>query len=153
MADHEKHVKQVFDRLKAAGLRLKPTKCVFGLKEVKLLGHVLDSQGIRTDPDKVSAIRDLGTPPSVTEVRSFLGMTGYYRQCVPNYAQVSEPLIALIRKHVRFSWDSACDVAFNTLKRLLISSHVMTPPDINQPYKLHTDACDYAIGGHISARR
>ena len=145
--DHHKHLQLVFDRLRNAGLRLKPTKCHFGMSEVKLLGYILSGAGIRTDPEKVVAINNLGSPESVPEVRSFLGMTGYYRQCIPDYAKIAEPLVALTRKHEQFSWTSTRQEAFESLKMLLTSSHVMAAPRLDRPYKLYTDACDYAIGG------
>ena len=146
-SDHERHLQCVFDRLRMAGLRLKPTKCSFGLSQVKLLGYILDADGIRADPEKARAINDLQPPTTVREVRSFLGMTGYYRQCMPGYARIEEPLIRLTRKHARFEWDKSQQEAFDTLKQLLMSSHVMTAPDTSRPYKLYTDACDYAVGG------
>ena len=145
--DHEKHLQLVFDRLRQAGLRLKPTKCHFGLSEVKLLGYILNGEGIQTDPEKVAAINNLATPTSVSEVRSFLGMSGYYRQCIPDYAQVAEPLVALTRKFAQFTWSEERQKAFDILKSLLTSSHVMAAPRTDQPYKLYTDACDYAVGG------
>ena len=147
MEDHEHHLQLVFDRLRDAGLRLKPTKCAFGLEEVKLLGYIVGTQGIRTDPEKVTAIANLKPPKTVNEVRSFLGMTGYYRSCVPDYAKTAEPLVSLTRKHIRFDWNDERQRAFDTLKELLTSSHVMTAPDTTKPYKLYTDACDYAVGG------
>ena len=145
--DHIKHLQLVFDKLRDAGLKLKPTKCAFGLPEVKLLGYVLNADGITTDPDKVDVIAKLKPPTTVKEVRSMLGMCNYYRNSLPNYATVAEPLIALTRQNVRFSWDDDKQAAFDELKRLLTSSHVMAAPDMNRPYRLYTDACDYAIGG------
>ena len=145
--EHVDHLQLVFDRLREAGLKLKPTKCAFGLPEVKLLGYILNEQGIQTDPDKVAAIANLQPPTTVKEVRSMLGMCNYYRSSLPNYAKVAEPLIELTRKYVRFTWNKERQEAFDELKRLLTSSHVMAPPDINKPYKMYTDACDFAIGG------
>ena len=78
-----------------------------------------------------------------------LGMCNYYRNTLPNYATVAEPLIALTRQNVRCSWDDDNQAAFDELKRLLTSSHVMAAPDMNRPYRLYTDACDYAIGGRL----
>ena len=75
-----------------------------------------------------------------------LGMCNYYRNSLPNYATLAEPLIALTRQNVRLSWDDDKQAAFDELKRLLTSSHVMVAPDRNRPYRLYTDACDYAIG-------
>ena len=144
--DHEKHL-QLVDVLWQAGLRLKPTKCHFGLSEVKLLGYILNGEGIQTDPEKVAAINNLATPTSVSEVRSFLGMSGYHRQCIQDYAQVAEPLVALTRKFAQFTWSEKRQKAFDILKLLLTSSHVMAAPRTYQPYKLYTDACDYAVEG------
>ena len=139
--DHVRHLQLVFDRLRKAGLKLKPTKCAFGLPEVKLLGYVLNADGIKTDPDKVAVIANLLPPTTVKETRSFLGRYNYYRNSLPNYATVAEPLIALTRRNVRFTWDDHKQTAFDELKRLLTSSHVMAAPDLNRPYKLYTDAC------------
>ena len=140
----------MFDRLREAELKLKPTKCAFGLPEVKILKYILNANGVQTDPDKVAAIANLQPPTTVKEVRSMLGMCNYYRTSLPNYAKVAEPLIELTRKQVRFTWNNERQEAFDELKQLLISSHVMAPPDIHKPYKLYTDACDYTMGGFWS---
>ena len=126
---------------------MKPTKCAFGLPEIKILGHILNANGIQTDPDKVAVIANLQPPTTVKEIRSMLGIYNYYRTSLPNYAKVAEPLIDLTRKQVRFTWNDERQEAFDKLKQLLISSHVMAPPDTHKPYKLYNDACDYAIGG------
>ena len=76
-----------------------------------------------------------------------LGIYNYYRTSLPNYAKVAEPLTDLTRKQVRFTWNDERQEAFDELKQLLISSHMMAPPDTHKPYKLYNDACDYAIGG------
>ena len=146
VTEHAQHLQLVFDRLRAAGLRLKASKCQFGLSQIKLLGFIVTDKGIATDPAKVEVIQNLPPPSSVKAVRTFLGMT-YYRQFVPNYAQVAEPLTHLLRATVKFQWGPEQDMAFLHLKRLLVSSHVMAPPQVDKPYKLFTDACNYAIGG------
>ena len=86
-------------------------------------------------------------PKSVSEIRRFLGMTNYYRQCVPDYAKVAEPIVRLTRKSEDFEWGPAQGHAFGNLKALLVSPAVMAHPDAFAPYRLYTDACDYAIGG------
>ena len=146
MNDHEKHLQSVFDRLREAGLKLKPTKCAFGLKEVKLLGFILNKEGIKADPEKVQAIDEMSPPNSVKDVRRFLGMCSYFRGCLRGYAEKSVPLVELTRKHERFEWTDRRQKAFDDLKQLLVSSHVMTAPDTSKPYKLYTDASGYAIG-------
>ena len=144
---HAKHLQLVLQRLEDAGLTLKRSKCVFGLTEVDLLGYKVGMHGLRPDPEKVKAIRELGAPGDKTEVRSFLGMTGYYRQCIPEYARIAEPLQRLTHKHTRFKWSPAEQRVFDDLKNLLTSDAVMAHPNLRKPYKLYTDACDYAIGG------
>lgn len=144
--DHANHLEEVFQRLEKYGLRLKPSKCTFGKSEVKLLGYIVNKHGIASDPEKTKAIADLQPPASVAEVRSFLGMSGYYRQCIPSYAEISEPLVRLTRKYARFEWTDCQQRAFDTLKDILVSNEVMAHPQVNKPYKLYTDACDYAIG-------
>ena len=146
MNDHEKHLQSVFDRLREAGLELKPTKCVFGLKEVKLLGFILNKEGIKADPEKMQAINEMSPPNSVKYVRRFLGMCSYFKGCLRGYAEKSVPLVELTRKHERFEWTDRRQKAFDDLKQLLVSSHVMTAPYTSKPYKLYTDASGYAIG-------
>jgi transposase InsO family protein len=143
---HAQHLREVFERLDKYGLRLKASKCSFAQREIKLLGHVISSDGIATDPDKTDAIAKLRPPRNVSEVRSFLGMGNYYRSCIPNYAMVSEPLVRLTRKSESFVWGNEQRLAFEQLKQLLTSSHVMAYPMVNEPYKLYTDACNYAVG-------
>jgi len=144
--EHIEHLRQVFDRLRWAGLKLAPKKCCFAQAEVKLLGYYVGKDGIRTDPDKVAAIVNLPTPKTVRDIRSFLGMAGYYRRCIPDYARVVEPLVKLTRKGEPFEFGEEQKASFEALKQLLTSSEVMAYPDTSKPYKLYTDACDYAIG-------
>lgn len=146
MEEHQRDLGKVFDLLKVHNLQLKRSKCVFAQPSVELLGYRIDGRGIAPLEEKTSAIRDLPPPRTVSDVRSFLGMSGYYRQCVPNYAHVAEPMVELTRKKNEFRWDRDQQRAFDMLKSLLTSSVVMAHPDVNKPYRLHTDASDYAIG-------
>ena len=145
-AEHVKHLNTIFERLDRYNLRLNPGKCVFGMREVKLLGFIVSADGLRADPDKVTAITRMKAPSSLAEARSFLGMTGYYRQCIKDYAKISEPLVHLTKKNVRFEWTDKQQTAFDLLKNALVSDHVMAHPQTDKPYLLYTDACDYAIG-------
>ena len=103
-AQHAIDIRTVFDRLQQYNLRLNPAKCVFGMSEVKLLGFIVSEQGLRADPAKVSAITRMASPSSVSELRTLLGMSGYYRTCIKDYAKIAEPLVALTKKHARFQW-------------------------------------------------
>ena len=146
LESHKRDLSQVFELLKVHNLQLKESKCVFARPSVDLLGYHIDGRGISPLSEKTSAIADLPPPRTVQGVRSFLGMSGYYRQCVPHYAHVAEPLVKLTRRGVDFCWGPDQDRAFNQLKRLLTSAIVMAHPEVNKPYRLHTDASDYAIG-------
>ena len=136
----------VLARLQQYGLRVKPSKCHFAQPQVKLLGYLVNKQGIATDPDKVEAIVKLPPPTNIKQVRSFLGTAGYYRQCVPKFAYLAKPLTALTRKNAKFVWSAEHQHAFDSLKNMLVSSHVMAHPDPSKPYILYTDASDTCIG-------
>ena len=145
--EHEQHLKEVFDRLRQYKLSLKKSKCKFGMSEVKLLGYIVSKDGLRANPEKVEAIKKMSPPTSLTEVRSFLGAVGYYRQCINNFAHISAPLVELTKKNNRFKWTTIEENAWNTLKEALMSSDIMAHPDPSKPYKLFTDASKHCIGG------
>jgi hypothetical protein len=144
--DHVKHVELVLQRLRRYGLTLKRAKCSFAAPSVELLGFVISAEGVSPNPDKVAAIAALPNPTCATEVRSFLGMSGYYRQTVHQYAKLAEPLVALTRKRVPFCWQEPQQQAFDTLKNMLLGDSVMAFPQTDQPYLLYTDASDFACG-------
>ena len=146
MSEHLSHLETVFNRLSQHGLQVKAEKCKFALTEIKLLGFVLDQRGIRANPEKTSAISSMPDPRTVKQVRSFLGMTGYYRQCIPHYAELPQPLTALTKKRRRFDWNSQCQAAFDSLKRALVSDSIFRYPRVDLPYKLYTDASDLCVG-------
>ena len=148
--EHEEHMNQVFDALEENGLKRKSSKCTFIAPWVELLGYVVSANGITCNPAKTEAIAELPKPKNVKDVPSFLGMAGYYRQCVPQFVKVAAPLVKLTRKYVRFSWGEEQQEAFEILKKLLVSSHVMAHPNTHEPYKLYTDACEYAVGAILA---
>ena len=144
--EHVQHLQEVFTRLRKYGLRLKASKCSFGRRQIKLLGYILSEEGQAADPEKTKAISSLPPPRTVKQVKSFLGMTGYYSHCIPNYAQTSQPLVELTKKNRRFMWTEEHQAAFQKLKSLLTSNYVMAHPDPTAPYKLYTDASDTCVG-------
>ncbi len=89
---HLQKLEEVLNRLKSAGLSLKLTKCNFMKKQIALLGHVLDAEGIHTTPEKVTAVKNFPPPKDLKFLRSFLGLSGYYRSFVPNYSTIARPL-------------------------------------------------------------
>ena len=151
-AEHDDHLRQVLKRLREHKLRTKPAKCTIGERSLKLLGHVVDKNGIHTDPDKCKAIRRMEAPRDAAETRRFLGATGYYRDLIPGYAKLAAPLVELTRKDVPFEWTRHRRTAFEQLKKELLSDHCVGYPDVNKPYNLYTDACDYALGSVLTQK-
>ncbi|KAK6167883.1 hypothetical protein SNE40_021812 [Patella caerulea] len=147
--EHYEHIKLVFDRLRQHGLKLKPSKCNFFQQETKYLGFVITPQGIKTDQDKVCAIKGMDQPRTVKEVRSFMGMCSYYRRFIPNFSTIAEPLIKLTKKYAKFKWTSECQTAFEFLKESLTTVPLLAYPDPNLPYILYTDASDTSIGAAL----
>lgn len=144
--DHLHHLRLVFDRFCEAGLKLKPSKCHFGQKEVKYLGHVITTEGIQPDPEKVKVIQEYPAPTSVKEVRAFMGLTNYYRKFVKGFAQVASPLHDLTKKGASFLWTEDCQKAFDTLKKALTEAPILAYPDFTQSFQLATDASNDAKG-------
>ena len=147
---HMKHMRDVLNRFEEAGLKLKLKKCDFLKEKLKYLGHVISENGIEPNDDNVRAIRDLSVPTTVREVRSFLGAAGYYRKFIENYAKLAKPLTALTRKNQRFYWDEETQQAFDTLKVRLTTAPILAYADPTKPYKLYTDASQYAVGAVLT---
>ena len=135
--DHVKHLEAVFERLRKANLRLKISKCEFVKKKLNYLGHVLSDEGISVDPSKVSVVQNMEPPKNVREMRSFPGMTSYYRKYVPNFSKIAQPLTALTRKNAKFRCSSEAQAAFEKLKETLLQAPVLAFPDITKPFKLY----------------
>jgi len=150
-ADHLVRLSSVFDRLRAAGLKLKQEKCHFAKTCVTYLGHVISNQGIAPDKAKLESVANYPTPCTTKEVKQFIGLSNYYRRFIPSYAAIAEPLHRLLRKNTKtFKWTPECDSAFNTLKTRLITPPVLAFPRFEIPFIVATDASDYAIGGVLS---
>ena len=122
--EHLARLRQVFERLRHAQLKLGAEKCTFTAKEVSYLGHRVTEDGLLPDPALLAAIREIPPPKTATEVRSFLGLAGYYRRCVKNFAAIAGPLHALTRKDAVFHWSADCQDAFDHLKTLLTTSPI-----------------------------
>ena len=141
----------VFQRLRQAGLILKPSKCNLFQLSVEFLGHIVSSEGVSCDPKKLEAIREWPRPTSVKQVRSFLGLASYYRKFLKSFSTIASPLHALTKKNVKFAWDENCELAFQTLKEKLSSDPVvLSYPNNEGTFVLDTDASLCGIGGVLS---
>ena len=147
---HMANLRQVFDCLKSANLKLKPSKCSFMKNEVKYLGHIVSKEGLKPDPDKIKVIQNYPTPHNVKSLRQALGLFGYYRRFCEGYSKVASPLYALMKKQVPFEWTEECQQAFDALKSKLISPPILAYPDFNQKFVLYTDASAESVGMVLS---
>lgn len=148
--EHLEHVREVFQRLRDAGLKMKLSKCEFLKEEVNFLGHVVTPAGLHTDPEKVKVIRNLAPPKNVRDIRGFLGMCGYYRRFIQDFATLARPLTQLTRKNAHFEWTERCQEAFEKLKAFLTTAPVLMYPNVNKGYKLYTDASLHCVGGILT---
>ena len=150
IAEHNANLQAVLQRLREAGLRLKPVKCHLACEQVVYLGHVVSAAGIQTDPKKLGAVERYPKPRNVKALRSFLGLASYYRRFVPKFAATAGPLHLLTKKDVMFVWTPQCQLAFEELKRLLTSAPVLAYPQFDRHFILETDASAAGLGAVLA---
>ena len=158
-------LEMVLSRLRENNLKVKPEKCQLFKEKLRYLGHLISSEGMSPDDEKVRAVTTWPKPRTDTELRGFLGLSSYYRRFIPNFAKISDPLHALLKgkgrakkgKHRKKhnllgigAWDESCDRAFNELKSKLTSAPVLGHPDFSKPYILEIDASFNGLGAVLS---
>ncbi|CAH0726940.1 unnamed protein product, partial [Brenthis ino] len=141
-------LKQVMNILKNAGLTINVEKCKFARSSLRFLGYIVDKDGLRTDPDKVTAILNFPRPKNLTELKRFIGIASWYRRFVKNFSIVAAPLHNLTKgkKNKRFCWNDEAEKAFLKLKTLLTSTPVISCPDFTKPFVIQCDASTKGIG-------
>ena len=144
------NLKTVFERFRNANLKLKPKKCVLFQTEVLFLGHKVTAEGITTDPSKVESVKTWPQPTSLSELRSFLGLVGYYRRFIPDFSEIAAPLTRLTQKFSKFVWSPQCTESFEKLKELLVSAPILTFPQGDGVFVLDTDASLEGVGAVLS---
>ncbi|XP_052723766.1 uncharacterized protein LOC128193721 [Vigna angularis] len=144
--EHEEHLRLVLGVLREKELYAKLSKCEFWMKSVQFLGHVVSAEGISVDPAKVRAVLEWENPRSVTEVRSFVGLAGYYRRFIEGFSKIVAPLTQLTRKDHPFAWTDRCEASFQELKRKLTSAPVLVIPDTAKPFEVYCDASHQGLG-------
>ena len=162
----EKHLKRleaVFQKLAAAGLKLKPSKCFFFKEEIEYLGHVVSGKGIATNPKKVEAVTKWPTPKTIYDVRSLLGFVEYYRRFIKDFSKIAKPIREVITglenqskrtaKKTFIEWTEAADSAFEHLKKLCTSTPILAYPDYQLPFVLHTDSSSEGLGAVLYQRQ
>ncbi|GFV94660.1 retrovirus-related Pol polyprotein from transposon 17.6 [Trichonephila clavipes] len=144
--DHLIRLRLVLKCLQEAGLKLNSKKCLFAAQEVKILGHLVSSNGVRPDHDKIKAVRNFPTPKNIHDIRSFLGLCSYFRRFIKGFCYLAEPLQSLLKSGVEFHWGPEEVEAFNSLKKALTSDPVLGMYDERASTEIHTDASGYGIG-------
>jgi hypothetical protein len=144
--EHAKHLHVILQRLRDHHLYAKFSKCEFWLDTVKFLGHTISGNGISVDPSKVQEVMDWKPPTSVHQIRSFLGLAGYYRRFIPDFSRIAKPMTELLKKGVKFLWDQKCEDAFHTLRDSLTTAPVLAQPDVSKPFDIYCDASGTGLG-------
>lgn len=161
---HAENIKKVFQTLESANMKIQLDKCSFFKQEVEFLGFIVSRDGIKTNPKKVEAILNFPIPKTLKELRSFLGLSGYYRRFVRGYADVAKPLTSLLRgeegripktasSQIPVTLDVSAVEAFNELRNALVSNDVILAyPDFREDFDLTTDASSVALGAVLSQK-
>jgi len=147
---HLSRLQDVFDRLRAAKLKLRINKCFLFQRRVEFLGHILSESGVEVQAAKVEVVQQWPVPRNLTELRSFLGLCSYYRRFIEDFATIAAPLYDLQRKNVRFEWTQQQDNAFDQLKSKLVSAPILGMPRDDCTYYIDTDASDVGLGAVLS---
>ena len=150
--EHICHLRDILTRLRAAKLTARPEKCQLGMRHCTYLGHVVGCGRVRPEQSKIEAVKSFPVPLTKKDVRSFLGLTGYYRKFIANYASLVAPLTDLTwnAAPTQVEWDSECEKVFKELKIQLCSAPVLRTPDFGVPFILQTDASDCGLGAVLS---
>ena len=150
--EHLQHIRATLERLRKAGLTVKAKKSQFGADHCTYLGHIVGGGIIQPDTGKVEAVRDFPIPTTKKQLRTFLGLSGYYRRFIPQYSTIASPLTDLTKKSAPndIEWTADCDHAFQRLKSLLCTAPILASPDFDRQFLLQTDASDRGIGAVLS---
>jgi hypothetical protein len=144
--EHGEHLRVVLTRLREHQLYAKFSKCEFWLKEVQFLGHIFSEKRISVDPSKVQQVMESKARTSAIEVRSFLGLAGYYRRFILDFSKIAKPMTRLLQKDHKFAWIEECEIAFRTLRTLLTTALVLAQPNIDKPFDVFCDASGIGLG-------
>lgn len=147
---HLQRLSDILGLFRRAGLQLNSKKCHFGCRQIKILGHLVDSTGVQPDPEKIRAVTDFPTPRSVHDVRSFIGLCSYFRRFVKDFAAIARPLTDLLKKDAAFSWGQAQASAFSALIGHLSNPPILAHFDSSAPTEIRTDASGHGIGAVLA---
>ena len=151
LEEHLLNLGKIFNKLRSAGLKIQTNKCNFLNKETEFLGHILTSEGIKPNPNKISVIQNLKIPTTQKQIKSFLGITGFYRKFVKDYAKIAGPILKYLKKNTTINLNDPSYIsAFEKLKEIITTHPILRYPNFNKKFKLLTDASNLAIGAVLS---
>ncbi|XP_074324186.1 putative mitochondrial protein AtMg00860 [Apium graveolens] len=145
LAAHVTHLRVVLQLMTEHQLYAKHIKCLFGQQKLEYPGHIISSEGVSTDSDKIAVMKHWRTPSNIKQLRGFLGLTGYYRRFIKGYREISRLLTQLLKKN-SFFWNQDATAAFENLKYAMTSAPVLALPDYSLPFVLKTDASTLGVG-------
>ena len=143
---HSEHLRIVLQTLRERQLYAKLSKCQFWLDKVTFLGHVISAEGVSVDPHKIEAVVNWKPPKNVLEVRSFLGLAGYYKKFVEGFSRIAAPLTKLTRKDVKYDWVDACQQSFEELNGRLTSGPILALPNGRDGFVVYSNASQKVLG-------
>jgi hypothetical protein len=137
----------VLQVLREHRLYAKFSKCDFFQKQIHYFNHVISEEGVAVDPDKIRSIMERPTPKDVSDIRSFMGLVGYYRRFIKGFSKIGCPTTALLKKGVEFMWTQECEERFQSLKYLLTHAPMLKIVDPENDFLVCTNACKEGLGG------
>jgi len=150
LREHNLKLHEVFTQLRHHNLKIEPDKCEFLRTELQYLGHIVTTEGVKPDPKKIKAVIEFPTPVKSRDIKSFLGLAGYYRKFINDFSLIAKPLTELLQKDTEWSWTEKQEESFQKLKEALTKAPLLQYPDFTQPFIVTTDASGYAIGAILS---
>jgi len=144
--EHEEHLRLVLQKLREHQLHAKLSKCDFWLREVSFQGHVISKGGVAVSSKNVADVLKWSPPWTVGEIRSFLGMVGYYRRFIEGFSSIAKPMTALLEKGKPFKWNEQCQASFEELKRRLTTAPILTLPHVTKSFSIYCDASKQGLG-------
>jgi hypothetical protein len=155
--EYEEHLRLALQKLREHRLYAKLSKCEFWMNQVAFLGHNISKGGIFVDPSKVQDVLSWNAPTSVGDIRSFLGLAGYYRRFIEGFSKISMLMTELLEKEKKFEWTPACEASFQQLKKQLTTALILVMPDMEKSFSIYCDASGRGLGcvlmqdGHVVA--
>lgn len=150
LQEHLERLQLVFERLRQHNFKIQLDKSEFLRKEVAYLGHVITPSGVKPNPDKISAVMKYPIPKSTKEIKAFLGLLGYYRRFIQNFAQLTKPLTKCLKRGAKIEHSNEFIQAFENSKQVLVNHPILQYPDFTKPFILTTDASNIALGAVLS---